>query len=458
MKVLLVQPGPSRLTRIVNIPARPEPLNLAILAASIPDHEVRIVDLRSRSRALGPMLTEFEPDVVGVTSLTTEVNEARKVLRDVRAFSPEILTVAGGIHASLVCKDFQLPAVDVIVVGEGELTFPDLLRHHAEGRSLAGVPGIRYRDRRSGAWHSTGPRAERVVLDQLALPRRDLTEAAGPRYPFFFCKDMASIETARGCPFGCRFCSVWAMHGRTYRAMSPERVLAELATVRQRDTLFVDDNFLHDVDRADRIADLVKAEGLRKTYAMQARSDTIARHPRLIKKWKALGLRGILVGFETPSSERLKRLNKANTVDLNERAIRIMHEYDVAIWAAFIVDPDFTEDDFKMLAEYVRKNRISIKQFTVLTPLPGTPLFDERYDDLITHDYRYFDCFHSVLPTRMEAEKFYRRFASLYRLVGIRKQISNILKGHHHIEDLLVGFRVMRSLANPQTYLRDYPK
>jgi hypothetical protein len=123
--------------------------------------------------------------------------------------------------------------------------------------------------------------------------------------------------------------------------------------------------------------EMIRASGMEKTYGMQARSDTIAQHPDLIEEWAKIGLGGVLIGFETPCPERLKKLNKSNSLRNNDETIRICQANGVDVWGAFIVNPDFDADDFQRLLDYVDDHDIKLRQFTVLTPLPGTPLFEQ---------------------------------------------------------------------------------
>ena len=452
MRILLVQPPfpPSR--KAFGLPSLPEPLALEILAAYLPEHEVRILDLRVEAEDLKEVIASFRPEVVGVTALTTEVYAALEVLRQSKELVPGVTTVAGGLHASLVPLDFQKEYVDVIVIGEGELTFCELVGRLESNGPLDSVEGIVYKSR-SGDFHSTGPRKEKVKLDTLPLPRRDLTAQLRDRYFFLFRRPCAALEASRGCPYRCSFCSVWKFHNGKCRYMSPERVLRELKTVSEQHTIFVDDNFLQDAKRAERLYELIKASGIKKSYGIQGRADSIARNPHLIEKWKEIGLAGVLVGFETQKEARLERLSKGSLIRENEEAIQILHANGVRIWGAFIVEPDFDAQDFKHLRDYMNKKKITFRQITILTPLPGTDLYEERFRDLITNDYRLFDCLHSVLPTKLPAKEFYREYAKLQRSYSLRCQLSVILSGSVSPRQILFGKSLVRRMGRPQTYL-----
>jgi radical SAM superfamily enzyme YgiQ (UPF0313 family) len=148
---------------------------------------------------------------------------------------------------------------------------------------------------------------------------------------------------------------------------------------------------------------------------MQARSDAIVRHPETIARWREIGLNGVFIGFEKPDQGGLDALNKHNSPENNEQALEVLRRLGIEPDASFIVDPDDDYDDFAALRSYVRRLKLKVPLFAVLTPLPGTALFDEVKERLTTSDYRLFDLLHAVLPTRLPLTEFYQELASLYR-------------------------------------------
>ncbi|MHC4108441.1 MAG: B12-binding domain-containing radical SAM protein, partial [Planctomycetota bacterium] len=220
-------------------------------------------------------------------------------------------------------------------------------------------------------------------MDELPLPRRDLTERYRDAYYFLFDRPDTSVATGRGCPFRCNFCSVWVFSQGKTRQMSAQRVVEEIASVDTDHITFVDDNFLMNQKREHAIADLIKSAAVNKRYSMECRTDSIVRHPELVSKWVDVGLYAVLLGLEGASDKMLKTVNKRNTSRTNDEAIRILQDHGVIIWGAFIADPDWEEDDFVKLRDYVSRNRITHTQFTVLTPLPGTVLYRQKLDELL---------------------------------------------------------------------------
>jgi len=435
--------------------AMPEPLALELLAASIPQHESRILDMRIDGD-LGTALAEFSPDLVAVTALTTEVYAAQDVLAEVKQFSEDIFTVVGGYHVTLIPGDFRLPFVDAIALGEGEMVFPQLVGALSAGRSLKEVPNLIWQDR-DGRFVENGREAGSLDMDALPIPRRDLTEQYRPEYFFLFDKPDTSVATGRGCPYRCNFCSVWTFYRGKTRQMSAERVIREIQAVQTDHITFVDDNFLMNHRRENAIAELIKAEGIQKRFSMECRTDSIVRHPELVAKWVDVGLYAALLGLEGASDKTLQSVNKKNTARVNDEAIRVLQDNGVIIWGAFIVDPDWTADDFKRLRDYVTEKEITHTQFTVLTPLPGTDLYRQQLDNLLTTDYTCFDTMHAVLPTRLPRVEFYKHFANLYRQTDLGPYYDLLRDGKLTIDDCRRGKQMLDAMNQWEQFLRNDP-
>jgi hopanoid C-3 methylase len=176
-----------------------------------------------------------------------------------------------------------------------------------------------------------------------------------------------------------------------------------------------------------------------------------------VEKWVQIGLYAVLLGLEGGCDETLKDLNKSCNIDTNNQAIKILQDNGVIIWGAFIVDPDWADDDFKRLSDYVSAKEITHTQFTVLTPLPGTQLYRDRRDDLLTGDYSCFDTLHAVLPTRLPREKFYQNFADLYRQRNLGPYYDLVRAGKMTIEDCKQGKRMLDAMADWEQYIEKDP-
>lgn len=414
MKILLVHPKQSELMVGYTTLVQPEPLALESIAAGVLDqHDVLLIDKRVDPIPLEQVFADFRPDLVCTTGYTTDVPNMMRICMAAKAWDPKVTTVVGGYHASLVPQDFDLPTVDFIVDGEGEITFKELVECLEAKDDPAKVLGILLRQ--GGEQVATAHRPPVKNLDLLPDPARHLVDHYRKHYHFHFWDNVYVMETGRGCPFRCNFCSVWVFHEGRYRVHRPERVVDELERMETDTVCFVDDIFMETPSYAERIADLLKARGIKKRYWSQLRSDNIVKRPDLIKKWADVGMHACLVGFEKFRQAELDNVEKWNTVANNEKAMDVLHDYNIDMWGSFIVDPQYDDDDFEELIRYVKSKRIAFPNFTILTPLPGTGLFKEKMDEIVHFNPEMFDFLHTVLPTKLPIERFYYNMARLYR-------------------------------------------
>jgi radical SAM superfamily enzyme YgiQ (UPF0313 family) len=227
-------------------------------------------------------------------------------------------------------------------------------------------------------------------------------------------KPLASIRTSKGCPYRCSFCAQWKLAGGRYLRRKPEKVVEELASISEEFVFFADDESLVDAARMKTLAELIRNAGIRKRYFLYGRSDTIARHPELLELWRSIGLERVFVGFEFVHDEDLAFIRKGSTAADGEKAAKVLVDLGIEVYASFIVRPEFTREDFAAFAPYCRRLKLRYATFAVLTPLPGTDLYHQVKDRLITRNYDFFDFIHTLLPTALPLEQFYDEYYRLY--------------------------------------------
>jgi radical SAM superfamily enzyme YgiQ (UPF0313 family) len=412
VNILLIQPPKAARSLLGDEYYMFEPLSLEYLAAGVdPAHQVRLLDMRIEPD-LDAALESFRPDVVGVTAYTVHVNATRDICRRVKAWRPDALTVVGGHHATVRPEDFAREGVDLVVAGEGVSAFREIIDRRGDGGCFDGIPGV-FQVRGEGLAGEPAP----VVtdLDGLPLPDRNLSARYRDRYFCEWMKPLATIRTSKGCPFRCSFCALWRLTDGRYLKRSPESVVAELRTISEPNVFFADDESMINVQGLDRLADLIAQEGIHKNYFLYGRSDTIVRHPELIRKWRSIGLARVFIGLEFFRDSDLAGVNKRTSIAENEQAVRILEDLGIEAHVNFMVLPSFSREDFREFRRYCRSLPLSFAGFSVLTPLPGTQLFEERNAELITRDWDCFDFLHTVLPTRLPLEAFYAEYADLIR-------------------------------------------
>ena len=444
-----------------------EPLGLICVAGALEaeGHECRVVDLRLDGEEAGLAAIErFAPELVAIQcNFTTERKRAARIAQRVRERLPAASVVVGGHDASRDPGWFADPAIDAVVVGDGEEVVPPLAAALAAGDDPARVPGLVLN--RDGGQVATGHAPARRELDSLPLPARHLIAHYAPHYYINFRKPLALVETARGCPFVCNFCSVWKFHESTFREKSPARVVEELAAVEAPNVFVTDDIFWMNVKRGHEMARAIKAAGIRKYFTVQTRTDIICKFPHLVEEWKECGDLAIFLGLEAVTDEGLRAVNKKNTASNNVRALEILKDLGVGFTPNFIVDPAWERDDFARLRDWIEEMGAYNSGFTVLTPLPGTDLWNEVSGNVTTHEWEMYDIVHAVLPTRLPLDEFYEEYSRLWRhVLEVRYRIRGRVRTYVQLGAALAtrkvtwdavrkGMNLAQVFSRPETFL-----
>ncbi len=409
MKILLILPASERV-RVT--PERPDVPRRAMLRFSVlpltvvaaltpPEHDVSIVD-----ENVEPLDLDAQCDLVGITFMTALAPRAYEIARAFRRRGKVV--VAGGYHPTL-CPAEAATHFDAVVRGDAVGAWTRLLADVAAGRLQK-------------FYHSSGglePDNHPAPLScyQTPIPRRDLLARIARHYV-----TVNAVQTGRGCRHGCRYCSITAFHRHTYRHRSIE---AELHTI-PRDFIFVDDNII--ADRAF-IRELCLAMiPLRKRWVSQC-SIEVADDPDLLRLLHAAGCRGLFIGIETVSAEDLAAMGKQfNDCARYHERLRRIHVAGIGIVAGIIVGLDHdTAAVFERTLRFLGGAHIDAVQVNILTPLPGTPLFDDMQQAgrLTTRDWSHYDFRHVVFrPAGMTAAELqagadwlYARFYRLDRIL-----------------------------------------
>lgn len=456
MKILLIEPAKAPLTLGGEDVFIYEPLALEYLAAGVATgHDVRILDLRLEKDLQG-VLKDFSPDIVGITSYTVHVNTVKTLFEAIKKWNPEILTVVGGHHATMVPEDFLSPFIDLVVIGEGVFVFKEIVAKFERGDKFHEIPGIASGKENNLIRTNSSPV---VDLDAFPLPNRQLTAKYRKQYYSEWMKPIASIRTSKGCPYRCNFCALWKLTEGHYLRRKPERVVEELTGIDETFVFFADDGSLIDAQRMKTLARLIKEAGIRKRYFLYGRSDTIARNSELLEMWKEIGLERVFVGLEFFRDKDLKYIRKGSTTGDNERAVRILQDLTIDIYASFIIRPEFKKEDFLELRQYCRKLSLNFASFAVLTPLPGTDLYEDVKAQLITGNYDYFDFVHTLLPTALPLKEFYKEYCDLYKkAVPVSKQLLLALKKFPFQEIFSLMKKSNRVLNRLKNAYKDYPE
>lgn len=361
-KILLINPAhKGTLHSNIKVLAIP-PLSLAMIARYTPEHyDVKIVD-----EAVEELDFDTPVDLVGVTCMTPLAPRAYEIATRFRERG--VTVVMGGIHASYMTEE-ALRYVDAAVVGEGENLWPRVLEDFEKG-NLQKVYRV----------------VEQPDIENLPAPRRDLL-----RGKYF----VETVQTGRGCPINCNFCSVTAFNGPRYRLRSIDSVMNEINAIESKRIFIVDDNIVGSgmkyIRRAKELFDRLQGSG--KEWGAQTCLN-IVEHDDLMKSAARSGCKGLLIGFESLDAETLGAMHKPVNLRPTTRnfsdAIKKIHDHGIAIVGCFIFGTDTQDKDvFKRTVDFVLENEIDAVQMTLETPLPGTAFYRQMVAEkrLLLTDY-----------------------------------------------------------------------
>jgi radical SAM superfamily enzyme YgiQ (UPF0313 family) len=405
---------------------RIEPLGSEYVGAAIEaaGHQIAIYDLRFAPR-LGAILRRHRPRVVGIAgSHTLDTSEVLSVARRVKAFDPEIFTLAGGHAAAAYPDPLRDPSVDAICLEDGERVVPALLAALEEGGDPGDVPGLFVRaDREDPACHEylKGPVSrDRVSLDEIPLPARHRLVTTHRHYLCVQRRPVYLVETARGCPYRCSFCTVWQHVDRSYRCRGIDWVCRDLDSVGEN-VFVADDLFWFPAERSLELAKELRRRGIRKDWLLvQSRTDQVARHPELLEAWRPVARQfDIFFGFEAPTDSGLANLAKDSGVEDIRGAAEVCRKLGYGITGNFIMDPDWGESDFERLWEFTADLGLDHAGFTILTPLPGTAFFEESKGRILEPRWSSYDMHHLLWEPRLGRERFFELFAETWRRTAL---------------------------------------
>ncbi len=389
MNILLLRPHS-------DIPAAPPPIGLMYLAGYIREfadhHNVTIYDARVKQtpvHKLKGVISAAKPDIVGITSFSMEAKQAHQIAALSKELYPKVPVIVGGPYASSDPTNAgNDPNIDAVVLGEGEVTFLKLLETMENGASWEEVGGIQYR--RNGELIYTGAMEVVDNPDDIPFPAWDMINledyfrpSASKRRltnPLQMRERGISVFSSRGCPYQCTYCH--NIFGKKLRKRSPENVLAELKWLNSNFAVneieFIDDVFNLDLDRAKRIMDLIIESNLdlKISYPNGLRADRMDEE--LILKMKKAGCYRINYAVES-GSERIQRRMKKN---LNlSKALEIINftaKQGISTGGFFMLGfPDETEEEMRMTIDFALKSKFHTASFFILTPFPGTKMYDE---------------------------------------------------------------------------------
>ncbi len=406
MKILFVSPPTNSAIKSV-IGTTGPPLGLAYLAsvARSKGHDARIVDSLVENltfEEVRKIMEQYSPDMVAITSTTSMIPDAYEVAKIAKNISQDTATIIGGPHVTFVPEQTlqESQNIDYVVKGEGENPFSGILDIIEKKKDPKEIRGIAYRN---GNRILNNP-PEVLISDVDSIPEPSWDLLPMDKYEIDNTQ-FGTIMTSRGCPYNCIFCSSSLQFGKQWRGHSVERVIDELKTLRykynKRDIEFLDDTFTLNMKRAMELTDRIYKEGIDIRWSASARVNLF--NADIAKNMKRAGAHTVYFGIESGSQKILDFIGKGTTLDLAKSSVRKANDAGLYTLGSFIIGfPDDTIKDVKTTIKFSKSIGVTVAQFTIATPYPGTRLWDYVMENklLLTMNWRKFTTLSPVIKLR----------------------------------------------------------
>lgn len=424
MNILLVRVRPPRQSINLQSFMICEPLELEYAAAALirDGHRVELVDMLVEKK---PFHTFLNPhyDMVCFTAYINLVGMVKSYGETVKQCCPAAITVVGGVHAEVVPEDFVHPALDHILFANGVETLCALAK--GEGNPAGCYQAGKARP-------ALNPRLD-------IFPDRGITQRYRESYNYIYHEKCATIKTSFGCPYRCTFCFCTQVCDYWERPLA--EVVEELGHIAEDNVFIVDDDFLFSRERIQEFCRLLDQHRIEKHYIAFGRADFIADNEDMILLLRDHGFDAIFVGLESFREAELDGFHKRTTVDMNRKAVRILEENGLHCYSGWITGEDWRKADFDGLIAHLKSFQHPLINVQPITPMPGTPLFQEYPHEIVTsrEEYALWDMAHMVFqPLHLSRRRYY------YHLLRVYCQTSASRAGR----------RYLREKYGRKTYLR----
>ncbi len=414
------------------------PLGLGYISASLKNagYKVEIIDMNIEK--FDYVHYDFSVwDLVGITADTVRFNDACDIAKFVK--QKGVPVVLGGSHASAVPEQILINKLaDFVILGEGEEAMVNLAKSIKNHERFPDIHNLAYLDKNG----IVKINSKKFIEDLDTLPFPDRTPLKMDKYKLTFeGKPVAAMITSRGCPFNCEFCSASQFMGMRWRKHSIERSIEEMSLIKKygyQAVIFFDDNFTMDSRRVVNLSEEMIKNNFNFKWWAFSRTEEILKHEDMVESMAASGCKMLFIGFESADDTILKEYKKKLTSSIAFDTAKILKKYKINLYAAFIIGSlNETKKTIRKSVRFAQKLNPKIVQFSILTPYPGTRLFETLKNKIITNDWHLFDGTHLVFkhlnfsPRELRKE-YFNAYIQIYknpkRFVYISKGVFTFIK------------------------------
>ena len=417
MKVLLIRPQAPNKLSFSNILDN-EPLELEYLYTELLHRgfEGYSYDGLIENTSVKDTILREKPDVVAVTGYITQQKLMIEYCRLAKEINSNIMTIIGGVHVQMNYEAFYDESIDYLLRSESVSAFGDLLA----AADLSTINGLIYKQDGRFIQNKLIP----IDINTLPIPDRSFFNKHKSKYHYLHLQEVATIKTAFSCPYSCNFCYCTLLAGGKYSARDLSLVIEEIKTIESKNIQIVDDDFLVDKGRLHEFVRLIRENKIDKTFICYSRADFIANNEDLVRELRSIGFIYFLVGLEAISNEELVAMNKQVSIDENRKCIEVLRNADAHCIALMIAPLSADKAYFRNLYDFVKETKLLYVTVSMFTPIPGTPLYEEYKDRIVSDDIEDYDFLHLVLePEKLTRQQFYKEYNKLVlRLYNLAKK------------------------------------
>lgn len=406
MKILLIRPWVNEKITTVRNFLFGEPMGLECVATLLKESgaEILVADFMVEIKGtLESYLKTFQPDVVGITSQCTDVENVNTIAHAVKAYDATIQVMVGGVQATCFPNSFFNPHIDYVFKSTTRENVALLMAEMGSKSPVARIDGIYSK---ALDFINEGE----FCLNEYVVPDRQVTARYRSSYKYVGYQPCAIVQTAYGCRNRCEFCVRWKLEGAQVREVDIEAIVNQIEALEEPYIMICDNDFLINEKRLEQFCDLMINRRIQKSFICYGSVNSVLEKPNLLHKLRCSGLVAVIIGYEAFDDKQLLIYNKSATVDDNVKATRLLQGAGIACWGSFIIHPDWDKQDFKSLLKYIDLLKPELITFSPLVPHPLTPLYEAFKARLLytVEDYEKWN-FGDVLirPSKMSLQAYY---------------------------------------------------
>lgn len=400
-----------------------EPLDLEVIYTVLDNAgiDTYLYDTMRNSKSLEDIIEEYKPTITYTCGVVKQVPFMLEYCKRIKNINDKIKTIIGGVYAEHNYQNLYNKNLNYIMRSYDPYVILDLVKlNKGEKVNIENINGLCYK---VGSRWATN---KLVFFDIKKLPivNRKYFYENIDKFRYLELHPIAQIRTSYSCPYNCSFCYRTSLNCGKYISKNISVVIDEIESIKCDNIYFVDDDFLFNKIRLKEFINEIKKRKIKKKYVCYGRVDFINNNKELIRELKEIGFYYLLVGLEAITDNHLNNYNKKIGVESNRECVEFLNSINLNCMGMMIVDLDFTKKDFKNMYKWIKDIKLKHVALSIFTPLPGSTLYKEYENKLITDDLSKWDYVHLVAnPTRLSIKRYYLNYYILmFKLFNLAKK------------------------------------